>query len=109
MTAADNQTRTHTAAPGLVWIEDGDGTIVRGRVDSASAEGVHVHLSQEPAFGAGDEVALRICLQPGAPTFGTTGRIGWLRASADEVECGLEWSPSPEDRPALDAWLASAA
>jgi hypothetical protein len=93
----------------MAWIEDGAGMIVRGLVDSATAEGVQVRLQETPPFRTGDEVALRICLEPGAPTFGASARVGWLRAGDEAVQCGLEWSAAEDDRAALDAWLASAA
>jgi PilZ domain len=110
MTTARAATQTLQAGrPGMVWIEDGVGTIVRGLVDSATAEGAQVRLSEAPPFHTGDEVALRICREPGAPTFGTTARVGWLHAGEDAVECGLEWSPAQDERAALDAWLGSAA
>jgi len=110
MTTAHAATQTlQTGQAGMVWIEDGVGTIVRGLFDSATAEGAHVRLNEAPPFHTGDEVALRICLEPGEPTFGTTARVGWLRADEDSVECGLEWSAGPEGRAALDAWLANAA
>jgi hypothetical protein len=109
MTTPSSESRTHQTEQGMVWIEDEGGTIVRGQVDAATADGAHVRLKETPSFRAGDQVELRICLAPGQPTFATRARIAWLRPGDRIVECGLEWSAGHEERAALDAWLAGAA
>jgi hypothetical protein len=91
----------------MVWIEDGTGTITRGHVDAASAQGACVRLPGRPGFGEGDEVAVRICFEMGAPTVATRARVGGLRDAGDVVLCDLEWTaPADSD---FEAWPAHAA
>lgn len=90
-----------------VWIEDGTGTIARGYANEVSAEGACVRLAEEPDFGEGDEVAVRICFERGAPTVATTARVGGVRTSADAVLCDLLWT-APAER-TFDTWPAHAA
>jgi hypothetical protein len=80
----------------LVWIEDGTGTIARGQADSVSAEGACVRLAERPDFGEGDEVAVRLCFEQGAPTVATTARVGGIRPSLDAVLCDLQWTGPAE-------------
>lgn len=91
----------------IVWIEDGTGTITRGHVDSASAQGACVRLAAKPAFRGGDEVAVRIGFKIGAPTVATRARVGGLREAGDVVLCDLEWT-APADSE-FDSWPAHAA
>jgi len=93
----------------MVWIEDGTGSIARGHADSVSAEGVRVRLAETPDFGEGDEVAVRICLERGAPTIATTARVGGIRSGEDGAECDLVWTAPAEQRSAFDTWPAHAA
>ena len=93
----------------MVWIEDGTGRIARGHADSGGAEGVHVRLAETPDFGEGDEVAVRICFERGAPTIATTARVGGVRTGEDGVACDLLWTAPAEQRSAFDAWPAHAA
>jgi len=93
----------------MVWIEDGTGSIARGHADSVGAEGMTVRLAEEPGFGEGDEVAVRVCLERGAPTIATTARVGAIRTSEDGVACDLLWTAPTEQRSAFDAWPAHAA
>ena len=93
----------------LVWIEDGASRIARGQADAITSEGLHVKLAETPAFGQGDEVAVRLAFERGAPTVATTARVAWLRGTADQAECALRWSAPPEERTALEAWLSKAA
>ena len=52
--------------------------IARGQADSVTSEGMHVRLAEQPGFGQGDEVAVRIWRSSaGAPTVATTARVGW--------------------------------
>jgi hypothetical protein len=104
-TSADSQSPQKV----MVWVEDDAGTISRGQADSISTSGARVRLAGTPAFATGDEVALRMCFEPGAPTIATTARVSWLRVVGDAAECALEWTAPQPQRAALDAWLASAA
>jgi hypothetical protein len=89
--------------PVAVWIEDGDGTIVRGVAESVTTGGAHVRLATPPAFGRGAGVALRICFDPERPTVATTARVSWVQSASGQAECGLEWT----ERGTLEEWLAS--
>jgi hypothetical protein len=93
----------------MVWIEDGTGRIARGHADGVTAEGLNVRLAEPPGFAQGDEVAVRICFERGAPTVAAAACVDWLRTGEDAVECGLRWTALAEQRAALDAWLAHAA
>src|SRR6185436_5300701 len=89
----------------IVWIEDDASHIARGQGDSLTREGVHVNLSEPPAFHQGDEVAVRLAFERGAPSFATTARVTSIREGAVLTECSLAWSVSPAERKALEAWL----
>ena len=93
----------------MVWIEDAASRISRGQADAVTKEGLHVRLAEPPAFGQGDEVAVRIAVERGAPTLATTARVGLVRGSAGDVECNLVWSAPASERRELEAWLAHAA
>jgi hypothetical protein len=90
--------------PVAVWIEDGEGTIVRGVAESVTRGGAHIRLSATPGFGQGTGVALRICFDPDCPTVATSARVSWVRNEGGQAECGLEWTGA---RATLDEWLAS--
>ena len=89
--------------PLAVWIEDVDGTIVRGVAESVTRGGAHIRLSAKPGFGQGTGVALRICFDPDRPTVATSARVSWVRNEDGEAECGVEWTGA---RATLDEWLA---
>jgi hypothetical protein len=91
----------------MAWIEDGTGTIARGHVESASAQGACVRLPERPGFGEGDEVAVRICFAVGAPTVAATARVSGVRESGDAVLCDLQWTARADG--AFEAWPAHAA
>jgi hypothetical protein len=93
----------------MVWIEDGASRIARGLADSVTREGLQVRLSEPPAFGQGEEVAVRLAFERGAPTVATTAKVAWVRGAAGQVECGLQWSAPPGERSELEAWLTRAA
>jgi hypothetical protein len=93
----------------MVWIEDAAARIARGEADSVTRRGLHVRLSGPPAFGQGDEVAVRLSFERGAPTVATTARVALVRADAGQVECELEWDAPVNERKDLEAWLARAA
>jgi len=93
----------------IVWIEDAASHISRGQADSVTHDGFHVNLPEAPAFGQGDEVAVRLAFERGAPTFATTARVAWVRPGAASTECSLQWSAPPAERQALEAWIARAA
>ena len=90
--------------PLAVWIEDAEGTIVRGVAESVTRGGAHIRLSARPGFGEGTGVALRICFDPSSPTVATSARVSWVRGEGAGAECGLEWTGA---RATLDEWLAS--
>jgi hypothetical protein len=89
--------------PVAVWIEDGDGAILRGVADSVTAGGAHVRLAGRPGFESGAGVALRLCFDPEQPIVATTARVSWVRIESGQPECGLEWI----ERSTLEEWLAS--
>jgi hypothetical protein len=84
----------------MVWIEDGTGSIARGHSDSVSAEGASVRLAEVPGFSVGDEVAVRLCLERGAPTIATTARVGAVRTSEEGIACDLLWTAALDTRSA---------
>jgi hypothetical protein len=92
----------------MVWIEDGEGVIVRGVAESVTASGARVRLAEPPSFAEGAEVALRLCLEPGAPTVAATARVATLRSEGAVTECGLEWTAAARQRGAIAAWLPAA-
>jgi PilZ domain len=93
----------------FVWIEDAASHISRGQADSVTRDGFHVNLAEAPAFHQGDEVAVRLAFERGAPTFATTARVAWVREGAATTECSLQWSASAAERKALEAWINRAA
>jgi hypothetical protein len=100
MTTADVVTAENPVA---VWIEEADGTIVRGVAESVTQGGAHIRLSAPPGFGQGTGVALRICFDPECPTVATSARVSWVRSEGGRAECGVEWTGA---RATLDDWLA---
>lgn len=105
MPTADDASSARPEA--MVWIEDGSGSIARGFVGAMSIRGALVRLDGSASFEPGDEVALRICFERGAPTVGTTARVSFLRDACDGSECGLEWTEAA--RLTLAAWLGRTA
>jgi hypothetical protein len=105
MTAANVVTaESQVDLPLAVWIEDGEGTIVRGVAESVTRGGAHIRLSAKPAFEQGTGVSLRICFDPDCPTVATSARVSWVRSEGGQDECGVEWTGA---RATLDEWLAS--
>jgi hypothetical protein len=84
----------------MVWIEDGTGSIARGHGDSVGADGMSVRLGEEPGFREGDEVAVRVCLERGAPTIATRARVGAVRTSEEGFTCDLLWTAAFDTRSA---------
>jgi hypothetical protein len=74
-----------------VWIEQGDGTIVRGVAQAVSARSAHVRLAAPHEFRPDEDVTLRICFSPERPTVAAFAHVRWLRRLGDTVECGLDW------------------
>ena len=104
MPAADVVTAENQGdRPVAVWIEDGEGTIVRGVAQSLTRGGAHIRLSAEPGFGQGTGVFLRICFDPDCPTVATSARVSWVRSEGGQAECAVEWTGA---RATLDEWLA---
>lgn len=106
-TAASSERASARSA--LVWIEDAASRIARGQADSVTPDGFHVNLAEPPAFHQGDEVAVRLAFERGAPTFATTARVAWVREGSASTECSLRWSAPPAERKALEAWISRAA
>jgi hypothetical protein len=98
----------HTRREVMVWIEDGEGAIARGVAESVTAAGARVRLAERPGFVQGAEVALRLCFERGAPTVAATARVASLQGEGAAVECGLEWTASPQQRGEIEAWLKAA-
>jgi hypothetical protein len=96
-------TTANAENPVAVWIEDADGTIVRGVAESLTTGGAHIRLGATPGFGQGTGVALRICFDPECPTVATSARVSWVRSEGGQAECGVEWMGA---RATLDEWLA---
>ncbi|HUL75986.1 MAG TPA: PilZ domain-containing protein [Vicinamibacteria bacterium] len=90
--------------PVAVWIEDVEGTIVRGVAESVTNGGAHIRLAGHPEFGRGAGVALRISFDPESPTVAATARVSWIRAEDGQAECGVEWTGA---HPGVEEWLAS--
>jgi hypothetical protein len=91
----------------MAWIEDGMGRIARGHVDSASAQGACVRLPERPAFGEGDDVAVRVCFRIGSPTVAARARVSGIRATGDGFLCELRWTATMDDE--FESWSAHAA
>jgi hypothetical protein len=70
---------------------------------------VRIRIAEQPDFSQGDDVAVRVCFERGAPTVAVRARVDWLREDGDAVECELVWTAAAEERADLDAWLAHAA
>jgi hypothetical protein len=105
MTAANVVTaESQVDRPMAVWIEDGEGTIVRGVAESVTRGGAHIRLSAKPGFGQGMGVALRICFDPDCPTVATSARVSWIWSEDGQAKCCVEWTGA---RATLDEWLAS--
>lgn len=87
----------------LVWVESGAGRIARGHTDCVTAEGLTVRLAEAPDFGPGEEVAVRICFDRGAPIVAATACVVGLRAGGDAAECDLRWTATANEWAAFDA------
>ena len=74
-----------------VWIEQDDGTIVRGVAEAVSSRGARVRLIVPHEFRPDEDVMLRICFTPERPTVGASAHVRWVRRQGDDAECGLDW------------------
>ena len=90
--------------PISVWIEDREGSIVRGVADSVTPGGAHVRLTHPPAFARGAGVDLRIRFEPSSPAVAASARVSWVRSEDGHAECGLEWIGP---HAGIDSWLAA--
>jgi PilZ domain len=80
-----------TASAMAVWIEQSDGTIVRGLAQTVSARGACVRLAEPHEFRPDEDVTLRICFSSERPTIAASAHVRWARRLGDAVECGLDW------------------
>ncbi len=87
----------------MVWIEDGEGSIARGVAQSVTSSGACVRLTGTPALETGQEVALRICFERGAPTVALRALVRFVRNTQGTFECGLEWTAPAPPRAVLDS------
>jgi hypothetical protein len=78
-----------------VWIEKGDGTIVRGVALAATSRSARVRLSAPHAFRPDEDVMLRICYSPERPTVAACAHVRWAGPVGDAVECALDWHLLP--------------
>lgn len=78
-----------------VWIETGDGTIVRGVATAVSSRAARVRLGAPHAFRADEDVMLRICFSPERPTVAAAAHVRWSRPVGEAVECALDWRLLP--------------
>lgn len=78
-----------------VWIETGDGTIVRGVALAASSVAARVRLGAPHTFRPDEDVMLRICFSPDRPTVAASAHVRWTRPMDGSVECGLDWHLIP--------------
>jgi hypothetical protein len=106
---ATNAGEGHSDRTVMVWIENGEGSIARGLAEAVTSTGACVRLTETPAFDAGQDVALRICFERGAPTVALRARVRFVRNAQGAVECGLELIASAPQRATLEAWITSAA
>jgi hypothetical protein len=84
------------------WIESSDGSISRGLVEALSREGALVELASAAQLETGAEVAVRLSLDPLAPTLGLLARVVSVTVQGGSWQCELAW---PEDQ-RLDSLLA---
>ena len=75
----------------MVWIEDGAGAIVRGHADSLTQTGARLILPEDPGLAPGREVALRLCLDRGAPILTAQARVRAVQVEDGMVLCSVEW------------------
>jgi hypothetical protein len=87
--AATNPTSDGTAM--AVWIEQVDGTIVRGVAQAASSRSARVRLAAPHQFRPDEVVMLRVSFAPDRPTVAAAAQVRWVRRIGDTVECGLDW------------------
>lgn len=74
-----------------VWIEQENGTIVRGVAQAVSSRGARVRLLVPHEFRPDEDVMLRICFTPERPTVGASAQVRWVRRQGEAAECGLDW------------------
>jgi hypothetical protein len=77
-----------------VWIERGDGTILRGMAETVSARGARVRLPGRHTFLPDEPVLLRICFSPERPTVAASAQVRWARPLGEAVDCELDWDLS---------------
>ena len=93
------------AARGLASVLD------RWRGDDGMSKNIvldQVLPAEPPSFARGDEVAVRLAFERGAPTVALTARVEQADAAAGVVECSLVWNAPESERKQLDAWLTRA-
>jgi hypothetical protein len=80
----------------MVWVEDGAGNTVRGHADSLTPKGARLLLPEDPGLTPGRDVALRLCLDRGAPILTVSARVRALRLEDEIVACDVEWKAGVE-------------
>ena len=90
----------------MVWIEDGAGAIIRGHADSVSQTGARLLLPEDPGLLPGREVAVRLCLDRGAPILTALARVRSVQVDDGMVACVVEWKAAA---PGFKSLLAAAA
>ncbi len=90
----------------MVWIEDGAGAILRGHADSLTQTGARLLLPEDPGFTPGRDVALRLCLDRGAPILTVSARVRSVEVEDAMVVCAVEWRAAA---PGFKSLLAAAA
>lgn len=80
--------------PVRAWVETEDGSIARGFVLNLSDAHGCVQLLDGAAIDRGSEVAVRLSLDPAAPSLGLVARVTSSRVGDGACECELEWEPS---------------
>ncbi len=91
----------------MALLENGSGPIARGPVTLLSQEGAHIRLTEGAFIEPGDEVDVRLSLDPDKPSVAATGRILWTQEADGTTECELEWTHSGPARKQLEQLIAA--
>ena len=80
----------------MVWVEGGAGETVRGHADSLTPKGARLLLPEDPGLTPGRDLALRLCLDRGAPILSLTARVRSVQAEEGMVVCDVAWKAGVE-------------